>query len=153
MNDGKNLFSFKPDTTAEVLKSSYSLENNKRLLTYTVPVKMLKMFGGPFLTYVIEVINHCIATSSFPDELKFAEVISAFEKDDPLDKVNYYPISVIFTSKIFEKILFSQINDYVEPYSSDFLTGLKRNKSTQHTLIKMLEKLTPFSGRCMGLQR
>ena len=84
---------------------------------------------------------HSITTSSFPDELKLAEVISAFKKDDPLDKENYRPISLLsHTSKIYEKILFNQINDYIEPYFSDLLTGFRRNHSTQHCLIKMLEK-------------
>ena len=39
-----------------------------------------------------------------------------------------------------KKILFNQINDYIEPYFSDLLTGFRRNHSTQHCLIKMLEK-------------
>ena len=49
---------------------------------------------------------HSITTSSFPDELKLA-VISAFKKDDPLDKENYRPISLLsHTSKIYEKNTF-----------------------------------------------
>ena len=44
------------------------------------------------------------------------------------------------TSKIYKKILFNQINDYIEPYFSDILTGFRQNHSTQHCLIKMLEK-------------
>ena len=49
---------------------------------------------------------HSITTSSFPDELKLA-VISAFKKDDPLDKGNYRPTSLLsHTSKIYEKNTF-----------------------------------------------
>ena len=44
------------------------------------------MFSGLFLPYLTGVINHSIATSSFPDELKLVHVMSAFKKDDPLDK-------------------------------------------------------------------
>ena len=141
MNGEKNLFSFKPVTSEEVLKTIYTLKNNKGSLSYTIPVKILKTFSGSFLPYLTGVINHSITTSSFPDELKLAEVISAFKKDDPLDKENYRPISLLsHTSKIYEKILFNQINDYIEPYFSDLLTGFRRNHSTQHCLIKMLEK-------------
>ena len=140
MNGEKNLFSFKPVTSEEVLKTIYTLKNNKGSLSYTIPVKILKTFSGSFLPYLTGVINHSITTSSFPDELKLAEVISAFKKDDPLDKENYRPISLLsHTSKIYEKILFNQINDYIEPYFSDLLTGFRRNHSTQHCLIKMLE--------------
>ena len=103
-------------------------------------MKILKTFSGSFLPYLTGVINHSITTSFFPDELKLAEVISAFKKDDPLDKENYRPISLLsHTSKIYEKILFNQINDYIQPFFSD-LTGFRRNHSIQHCLIKMLEK-------------
>ena len=99
------------------------------------------MFSGSFLPCLTGVINHSIVTSSFPDELKLAEVMSAFRKYDPLDKENYRPISLLsHTSKIYEKILFNQINDYIEPYFSDLLTDFRSNHSTQHCLIKMLEK-------------
>ena len=82
------------------------------------------MFNESFLPYLSGVINHSITTFSFPDKLKLVEIISAFMKDDPLDKENYRPISFLpHTSKIYEKILFNQINDYIEPYFSDLLTG------------------------------
>ena len=70
------------------------------------------MFSESFLPYLTGVINHSIATSSFPDELKLAEAMSAFKKDDPLHKENYRPISLLsHTTKIYEKILFNQSND------------------------------------------
>lgn len=44
-------------------------------------------------------------------------------------------------SKLFEKKLFNKINSYIEPFFPDFLTGdFQRNHSTQHCLIKILEK-------------
>ena len=141
MNGEKTLFSFKPVTSEEVLKTIYSLKNNKGSLSYTVPVKILKTYSGAFLPYLRGVTNHSITTSSFPDELKLAGVISAFKKDDPLDKENYCPKSLLsHTSKIYEKTLFNQINDYIEPYFSDLLTGFRRNHSSHHCLIKMLQK-------------
>ena len=112
MNGEKNLFSFKPVTSEEVLKTIYALKNNKGSLSYTIPVKILKTFSESLLPYLTGVINHSITTSSFPDELKRAEVISAFKKDYPLDKENYRPIFLLsHTSKIYERILFNQMND------------------------------------------
>ena len=48
------------------------------------------MFKSSFLPCLTGVINHSKATSSFPDELKLAEVLSDLMKDDPLDKENYH---------------------------------------------------------------
>ena len=44
-------------------------------------------------------------------------------------------------SKTFGKMLFNKTNDYIKPFSSDLLTVLQRNQSTQYDLIKILEKL------------
>ena len=106
-NGKKNLFSFKPVTSEEVLKTIYTIKNNKRSLSYTIPVKILKTFSGLFLPYVTGVINHFITTSSFPDELKLTEVISAFKKDDPLDKENYRLISCYLMPQKYMKKYFS----------------------------------------------
>ena len=42
-------------------------------------------------------------------------------------------------SKVFERIIFNQINEYIEPFLSN-LTGFRENHNTQHCLLKMLEK-------------
>ena len=51
MNGEKNLFSFKPVTSEELLKTIYALKNNKGSLSYPIPVKILKTFSGLFLPY------------------------------------------------------------------------------------------------------
>ena len=41
----------------------------------------------------------------------------AFTKDDLFDKENYRPVSLLsHNSKIYKKILFNQISDYIEPF-------------------------------------
>ena len=98
----------------EVLRTIYSLKNNEVQLSYAILVKIVKVFSR--LPHLTGIINHSVATCYFPDELKFAEVMSAFKKDKPLDKENYPPISLLsHTLKIYEKILFNQINGYIEP--------------------------------------
>ena len=43
-------------------------------------------------------------------------------------------------SKIFERIVYEQINSYMEPSFSHLLYGFRKNLNTQHSLLKMLEK-------------
>ena len=90
----KTLFSFKPVTSDKTLKTITSLKNNKGVLLYTIPVKILKVFIQSFLPYLARATNHSIATCSFPDELKLAEVMSTFKKDDLLDKEKYRSINI-----------------------------------------------------------
>ena len=42
-------------------------------------------------------------------------------------------------SKVFERIIYNQINECIEPFLSNLLTGFRKNHNTQHSLLKMLE--------------
>ena len=54
---------------------------------------------------------------------------------------NYRPISILPPiSKIYEKILFKQINLFFQDKFSDLLCGFRKGFSTQHALFKLLQK-------------
>ena len=69
--------------------------------------------------------------------------MSTLNKYDPLDKEHYRLISLLsHTSKVFEKILFNQINDYMEPYFSDLSKGFWRKHNTKlYYIIKNARKI------------
>ena len=76
-----------------------------------------------------------------------AKVIPIFKKDDPLDCVNYRPISLLpIFSKIFEKIIYSRMYEFLESnkliYNRQF--GFRANHSTNHALISMTESIKSF---------
>ena len=57
----------------------------------------------------------------------------AFEKDDLFDKENYCPISLLsHNSKKYEKMLFSKISDYIEPF---FRPPDSLSDKSQHTAL------------------
>ena len=41
--------------------------------------------------------NETITKGVFPDNLKLADVTPVFKEDDPFDKKNYRPVSVLLT--------------------------------------------------------
>ena len=64
---------------------------------------------------VTNCINKCISIKSFPDELKVADAIPVFKKEDPNNKANYRLINLLpIISKIFERVLFEQIEKFSE---------------------------------------
>ena len=68
-------------------------------------------------------------------------VVSTFMMNYLLDKENHSGLRLLsHAKKLFEEILFSQINDYIEPHFSDLLKGFWKNCTTQSSLIKVLEK-------------
>ena len=79
---------------------------------------MFRLINDSCVLYLTGVINQSRVTCSFPDELKLTEVISAFKKDDPLEKkklsINKFIIDPN-VKKYLKKILFNKINDYMEP--------------------------------------
>ena len=81
-----------------------------------------------------------LASGSFPDSLKLADISPIFKKGDSMDKTNYRPISILpLISKLFEKVICQQLSEYIEKYLSMMLCGFRKAHSTQHALFKLLQ--------------
>ena len=79
-------------------------------------------------------------SGEFPDCLKQANVSPIFKKDDPLDKENYRPFNILpLLSKVYEKLLYNRLSDYVENIFNVILCGFRKAHSTQHALFKLLQ--------------
>ena len=90
--------------------------------------------------YLTECINATMDNCCFLDKLKEANVCAIHKKDDTCQKVNYRPISVLSaTSKIFERIMNEQINQYFVGILSSLLSGFQQGYSTQHALFRVVE--------------
>ena len=86
--------------------------------------------------------NISLEKEQFPSELKYADVSPLFKKDDANDKQNYRPISILPSiSKVFERLLFHQITNFVSEKMSPYLCGFRIAFSTQHALLRLMEKL------------
>ena len=72
--------------------------------------------------------------------MKIAEISPVFKKIDNTSKNNYRPISTLSNFiKLFESILFTQLNRYMQIYFSKYLTGFRKNHNTQNSLLRMIE--------------
>ena len=61
------------------------------------------------------------------------------KKQDPLKNENYRPVSLLlYVSNVFERILFAQVNDYLENKLEKYVTGFRESHRTQHSLMTML---------------
>ena len=101
---------------------------------------MLKVTLDIDLLVIMKIINLSFEMGCFPDDLKLAYVSPILKKNDNLDKGNYRLVSVLVNlSKVFERIMCSQIDAFMQDKLSNLLTGFRKNHSTQHCLRKMLE--------------
>ena len=102
---------------------------------------MLKVTLDIHLSLVTKIIYLSFENRYFPDDLKLAEVCPIFKKNDDLDKENYRPVNVLFNvSKVFEKIMYSQTDAFMQDKLSNLLlTDFRKKHSTQYCFIYMLE--------------
>ena len=70
-----------------------------------------------------------------------ADVIPIFKKDDPFEKANYRPISLLPSlSKLYEKLIYQQLKAFFENKLSPFFCGFRSRYSTQHALLNLVNK-------------
>ena len=117
------------------------LNVKKSSINSSVPATILKQSIEIHLPFLTNSINYTTKNGEFPDKFKKTEVIPLYKKEDPLKKENYRPVSLLpHLSKVFERVIYKQINSYMEDKLSKYITGFQKAHRTQHSLITMLEK-------------
>ena len=127
--------------------------SNKGSVLNDIPIKIIKNSAQVYSSKLTQILNHCVSTASFPGLLKYAVVTPVFKKGDVTDKENYRPIRTLSNfSKIFEKLIYNQIFEFVNPKLSKYITGFRKNHNTQHALLKMIEtwRLKLYCGSKIG---
>ena len=111
------------------------LDNNK-CSSGNIPTSTLKATREIVCPFLTDCINNAIYDCKFPDDLS-----PLFKNDDSTFKGNFRPISVLpAVSKIYERILKEQISSYFYDKLSKLLCGFREGFSTQHALIRLIEK-------------
>ena len=90
------------------------------------------------------VINEYIEEQKFPSILKEGLFTPLYKKDDPLNPLNYRPITISSSlSKIFGKLLHKQINLYLssDKLLSPFQFGSREKISTQDALFYFIKSI------------
>ena len=79
-----------------------------------IPPKVLKTSAMVIAETLQQLFNQALTTGEFPTNLKNADVTPVFKKNNPLNKENYRPVSVLpAISKVFEKLMQNQINVHI----------------------------------------
>ena len=98
-----------------------------------ISIKYYKIAKSLISPIISKMINKRISQGSFTDCLKIAQVIPVYKKGSKTNCSNYRPISFLPPiSKIFEKIIFSPLYDYIEKKQllSDYQFGFQPYYST-----------------------
>ena len=135
----KQRFYFKPVTVKDIENVMKNIPTNK-VTGGEIPLNVLKQSG---FTYVMlrDCINDWLLMGLFPDSLKLANITPVHKKDEPTDKENYRLISLLLLlSKIFERLIYDQLNEYLDQCLNSLLCGFRKAHSTQHALFRLLKE-------------
>ena len=118
-------------------------QNGKKAnLSNDIPTKIIQQFSEIFTDFLSNNFNSSLERGMFPDELKLAEVVPFFKKDDKKDKSNYRPISILLNiSEIYGRCIQTQLNEYFANFLSKYQCGFREGFSAQHCLLVMIENL------------
>ena len=79
------------------------------------------------MTTLQELFNESLSNCEFPVKLKLADITPVFKKNNPLDKANYRPVSVLPPiSEIYEKLLPKQNKNYIGNILPPYLCGCRK---------------------------
>ena len=133
-------FSFSCIDESKVSKLIDKLQIKKATGVDKLSCKILKLGKPALQSPLTDLINLSIRTSTFPDYLKRAQVAPLHKKNDPMDKTNFRPNSVLSTtSKLYENILSEQLSLYFDDIFDQYLCAFRKGHGCQTTLLRLLE--------------
>ena len=111
-----------------------NLNNNK---SSDFSVRAIKLVCHQISPLLATLLNDCMYSGIFPDELKIARVIPLYKGGKTHVLSNYRPISILpLFSKIFEKLIYNRLYTFIDKnnilYNKQF--GFRRQHSTSHAL-------------------
>ena len=131
-------FTFREIDISEVENEIKNLNPKKTTTFGNIPIKVLKSAIDACAPTIHSIINYSfIRDFAFPNNLKRGDISPIFQKEDATDTKNYRPVSVLpAVSKIFERIMHTQLIGYIDRYLSPIMCGYRHGYSKQYALIK-----------------
>ena len=157
--DDQSLFSitdyFKNNVCVIKTKEKYDAQENSFSFTLFSKEDILKVIkslssykASPIEDMPIKILKNSIHISSEKLNLTHSKkqiLLRFLKKGNDNEKENYHRVTMVSTfSKVFQKILFEQINDHMQRKFSKHLKGFPKNHSTQNVLLVMIKKWKPI---------
>ena len=139
--NSSDCFSINLVTIEVICKEIQALDASKAAQIDDIQTKYLKNSSNIFSRFFQAIFNNTTETSTFPEQLKYADVKPVFKKDSRTDKKNYRPISILPNiSKIYERCINKQLEEYFQALLSKYQCGFRKGYSVINTLLPMIEK-------------
>ena len=141
---GLETFKIKHTNDIEVRKIILEIKNDCSTGDDGIPIRYIKPVVDDITSPVVNIIINCIDKNDFPRAWKIARVCPIPKIDNPIDVTKYRPISVLcILSKVFERVILTQLCNYIEVKASYNLTqsGFRKGHSTSTLLLKLRDDI------------
>ena len=126
-------------TYYEVQKIILNLRNDCSVDHGIIPVTFLKPVVDQITSTIVHIINTSIDKEIFPDSWKVARVCPIPNIDNPVTVKDFQPTSILpVLSKIYKKVILSQLLNYIEKsaFCNPTQSGFGKVHSTATLLVK-----------------
>lgn len=133
-----------PTTTVEVHDIIMNLKDTTSVGYDEIPMKLIKICSRTMATVLTPIINKCLESGVFPDNLKYSTIKLIYKKGDEKDIQNYRPISLLPNiSKIFEKVISTRIYKFIDRYNilTDRQNGYVKGRTTAKAIYEVLQDI------------
>ena len=142
LKEASSPFKFSFSNIEEVEEEINKLNVSKAIQSDDIPTKVIKANVDIFAKYVTEAFDKTVTTSIFLHFLKNADIKPIWKKDSRSDKSNYRPVSILPNlSKIFEKILYKQMERFSDLILSKKQCGFRKGFNAENCLLVMPHSL------------
>lgn len=146
-NKPSSSFSFQEVDENQVLKVIDSLKSKTSSGYDLISTKLLKQIKTVIAQPLTFIFNQSLNSGFFPDHMKIAKVSPLYKKGNSSLLDNYRPISLLPScSKVFEKILHTQLMDYFITNNLFFGNqyGFRPKHSTELATLELTDRLLHF---------
>lgn len=121
-----------------------SLKNTSSVGHDEVSTKILKYVASSICEHLSHILNLCIVTGTYPDDLKVSVVKPLFKKDNRELLECYRPVALLsIFSKIFEKYINDKIYNFLEKHNilAYEQKGFRKNKTINMAIYNFIKNV------------
>ena len=109
---------------------------------HSISTAVLDNVKSTISPYLVNIFNLCINQGYFPDELKVGRITPIHKKGCKFLVNNYRPVCNLSPfSKIFERIIYNRMIDFIERFNilSQTQNGFRKGMGTENALIDFVD--------------
>jgi hypothetical protein len=144
LHKNEHVFNFKDISESHVSKIINNLTTKDSYGIDGISTRLLKLISDPIVQPLCLIINQSMRNGVFPSKLKIAKICPIFKKGDATLFNNYRPISLLpAISKIFEKVVYNQIYQFLKVYNLLFegQYGFRTQHSTELAALDLADTI------------